>query len=421
MKNSTITVLILIISNPFFALANESSTSQAQETTVLSAPTSVSQGGHVIGPLINYGENNGGNTNVGSIGNNVGGSFTSSPTIPLPYRNIQLESPNNTSAKTIFAIFSEIVTRKKIQNYKDGMIEADKRKSFWDDDFDDILNDISIRPTVENKAKKINKLWIVPGIWRGLQEDVDYVKIATVTAFAKSKLPFKQDLVKALEEWGLDNGGNILVPVFSIDGGEVIFNNQASALSGFSSMAQVTVSSMFGWAFNPSAGVSNGSNSAEVRPFIGVQFIRVKNPKEFFAKSKQVFSRKKKESKTVVKCKKLISQINNDLFTLTDNKEIGKKRFLRGVNFLSFYKEVGLQSMLIAARDDFEKVIERASNNELESECNFYLAAIWNEIGTLQKPGTDRNIFWARSGVHAARSGMPDNSTPPVLSRLVLN
>lgn len=373
------------------------------------------------GGKIDYGDNNGNNTSIGNLGNNAGGGFTEAPTIPLHYGNMKFQNPNSTPASTIFSVFPEIMNREMIRNYELGMKEQDEKSSFWDKKFSDIHDAILIRPSLFQQKKKSNQLWMIPGIWKGLKENVDYVKIGTATAFSKNELPFKQDLAYALEEWGLDHGANIIVPIFSIDGSEAIFNNKAGGLSGFGSLAQVATSSMFGWAFNPNAGYSSGSNEVKAKCFLGALFLRVDNPETFFAQAKQFFSGDNKESELVAECKKKIGDIDKALFNLTDEKEIGKFKFLRGIYCLSIYQENKSHAFLMSAKDDFESIVGKSENKDLSNECNFYLSAIWTEIGLLQKPGADRNYFWAKAGVHAANSGMPTDTTPPILDKLTFN
>lgn len=415
--------LVLLVLMSSFSLAEGNNvgvdTSQGQSQTVLSAPTTVSQGGHVVGPLIHYGKNN---VNVGSVGNNPYGTFVGRPNMPISYKNAEVQSPNNANSQTLFAIFPESADRAMIEAYRDGMREQDKDKGFFENTYADIQDSIKIRPTVFKKEKKINKLWVVPGIWKGLEENNHYLKIATVTAYSESRLPFKQDLLIELEEWGLDHGANIIVPIFSIDGAELSFNNSAGAFSGFSSFAQVITSSLFGVTLNPSGSYSVGSNSVETKAFLGVLFLKVKDPEQFHGQAKIAFAPKKEKPELIVETEKTITNLDRSLIALTDDKEIREKRFERSIHYLKLYQATNNPGALLKAKDDLEIIISTSKNKVLTKECHFYLSSIYAEIGNLRKPGAvDRYELWAKAGVHANEAGMPRTSKPPKLNKLVLN
>ncbi|MCK5416399.1 hypothetical protein KAI92_03160 [Candidatus Parcubacteria bacterium] len=421
MKRTTISISILTMFflNPLNVYAG----SVNVENDAQQSQTTLSQGGSILGPVIDYGNDNGDNRSVGSLGNQVGGNFIDPTAIPLHYGDVKSDTPNNVSATTVFAIFPRKINRDTIRIYKKGIEEEYEKHSSkrGRKNFDDVKKSIRTKPTVFYESEKAEELYVVPWLLKNFKEGFDYKKVAVVVKYSIDDTPHKQDLAMDLIEWGLDHGANILIPISQIDGGEKKLKNKAGGLSLFTSVANVAVSSMTGFTVNPNMGYSSGASFIEANAFLGVLFLKVNNPEEFYWKSEEVFSQKKK-SKLVKYCEQNISKLDNILFTTFDEKKSCKERFWRGIYNLIVYQETKSKNSLMKAKDDFAKTIAivNNANDIIAKDCHFYLSAIYREMAKLQEPGTDREIFWVRAGIHGEKARIPGDSTPPSLERITL-
>jgi len=297
-KRLTVLLFVLVIATGVSGV-------MAEETNINSEVNNQTTSG------IFYDNKNNNSVSVGSVGNHPGGGFTTGPEIPLPAQLVTKQK-NLISNRVIFHYMPESITTDVVENYKNGVIEERGQKFL-----DELQKAIDSRPYVFRKFNKTNEIRPIPGIPKNLDENKDFIKVATWQLSSLNDLPNKEDFALLLSQKGMELGADILIPYG--EGAEFIFKNKGLSLGAFSAFAQVFTASLWGWNVSPNVGYHKGSNQAEALPFMEVAYLKVINPEKFWknidasvssetqkkviAKKKEASSRKEKKCDSGVGCR----------------------------------------------------------------------------------------------------------------------